>query len=109
MLMATRHLAVSDESGVKEVVVRIFMPERNDESWICRYEIDWPHQTSSRYAAGFDSVQAVVLALQMIGSEIYTSNYHRSGSLRWTEEGRGYGFPVPYSLRDVLVGDDVTL
>ena len=109
MLIARRHLVVTSDSGDKEVVVQVFQPEKDEDSWICRYEIDWPHQTSSRYAAGFDSVQAVVLALQMVGAEIYASSYHRSGSLKWTEQGQGYGFPVPHSLRDLLIGDDVTL
>lgn len=42
----------------------------------------------------------------MIGGEIYASEYHKSGALFLDEPGRGYGFPVASSLRDVLIGDD---
>jgi len=42
----------------------------------------------------------------MIGSEIYTSDYHKSGHLSSHESWRGYGFPVPQNLRDLLIGDD---
>ncbi|MFZ0194213.1 MAG: hypothetical protein WAL14_05270 [Pseudolabrys sp.] len=27
-------------------------------------------------------------------------------ALAWLSPGRGYGFPVPQSIRDLLVGDD---
>lgn len=53
-----------------------------------------------------DSAQALLLAMQMIGSEIYTSSYHRSGNLFLDAPGRGYGFPVAATLRDLLEGDD---
>ena len=48
-------------------------------------------------AWGIDSVQAILLALQMIGADIYTSSYHKSGHLMFEEAGQGYGFPVPES------------
>jgi hypothetical protein len=47
-----------------------------------------------------------VLALQMIGAEIYSSAYHREGRLRAYDNEKGYGFPVASSLRDLLVGVD---
>ena len=55
---------------------------------------------------GVDAVQALLFALQMIGAEVYTSSQHQSGRLEWLERGRGYGFPVPDNIRDLLVGDD---
>ena len=53
-----------------------------------------------------DSVQALLLALQAIGAELYRSEHHLSGRLLWEKEGGGYGFPVPRNIRDLLVGDD---
>ena len=53
-------------------------------------------------------MQALILALNMIGSEIYTSDYHKLGNLRSSDPWQGYGFPVPKSLRDLLEGDDAT-
>lgn len=34
------------------------------------------------------------------------SSYHKSGKLALDARGRGYGFPVVSSLRDLLEGDD---
>jgi hypothetical protein len=55
---------------------------------------------------GFDSIQAIFLALQTIGAEIYTSSYHKSGQLFLDKPGNGYGFPVMPTIRDLLEGDD---
>ena len=109
MLIAYRRLVITGPSGDTEVPVRLFQPENDDGMWTCRYEIDWPSEKWSRFAAGADSIQALILALQKIGAEIYTSSYHRSGSLRWLERQRGYGFPVPSNVRDLLRGDDAKL
>jgi hypothetical protein len=89
--------------------VRLFQPEDDNGMWICRYEIDWPDRKRSHFAAGVDAFQALILALQMIGAEIYTSKYHKSGTLQWFERSRGYGFPVGGNLRDLLIGDDADL
>jgi hypothetical protein len=48
--------------------------------WICRYEIDWPSEKRSYFAGGVDSSQALILALQMIGAELYASAHHKAGS-----------------------------
>lgn len=51
-------------------------------------------------------MQAMVLALQMIGFEIYNSEFHESGKLYGEKGRRGYGFPVMAAYRDLLQGDD---
>ena len=56
-----------------------------------------------------NSVQALDIALRMIGAEIYTSDYHKFGNLFVEAPGRGYGFPVPATIRDLLIGDDKKL
>ena len=109
MLIAYRRLVITGPSGDTEVPVRLFQPENDDGMWICRYEIDWPSQKRSHFAGGIDSFQALILALQMIGAEIYASTYHKAGSLKWFERYRGYGFPVGCNLRDLLIGDDTSL
>jgi hypothetical protein len=48
----------------------------------------------------------LVMALQMIGVEIYASRHHESGRLHWLAAGGGYGFPVSNNARDLLEGDD---
>jgi hypothetical protein len=44
--------------------------------------------------------------MQSIGTDIYFSEYHKSGQLMWEAPGKGYGFPVPHNARDLLIGDD---
>jgi hypothetical protein len=104
--IATRILSVRQGDQDTRVSIRIFAPEASKQNWSCRYEIAWPDGTRKMAAGGVDSVQALRLALQMIGAEIYTSEYHKSGNLIWHETGRGYGFPVASNLRDLLQGDD---
>ena len=106
MTVATRHLVLRSENGDVDVPVRIHAPEQAEAHWICRYEIGWPKGIAKRWGGGVDAVQALLLTMQMIGSEIYTSAHHASGELMWLEPGRGYGFPVPSGIRDLLVGDD---
>jgi hypothetical protein len=92
VLIAYRRLIITDPSGDTEVPIRLFQPENDEGMWICRYEIDWPSQKRSHFAGGVDSFQALILALQMIGAEIYTSAYHKAGSLKWFERYRGMAF-----------------
>ena len=43
MLIGTRVLRMRSGDTDTEVAIRLFMPEENDETWWCRYEIDWPN------------------------------------------------------------------
>jgi Domain of unknown function (DUF6968) len=107
MEIASRTLILRNGKDHIEIPIRMFTPKQQEpRAWSCRYEIDWPEGKEIREAWGVDSIQAMFLALQAIGSDIYTSTYHRSGNLYFEAPGRGYGFPVPVSLRDLLVGDD---
>lgn len=108
MIIATRVLKLREPDADIDVQIRIFAPERlHDGSWNCRYEIGWPDQTRTVNSGGVDSVQSLLLAMQMIGSEIYATNFHKAGKLFLDRPGSGYGFPVAVSLRDLLVGDDM--
>ena len=107
MLIASRSLKLKTTAQVVDIGIRLFAPvQASDGSWLCRYEIDWPEGMLVMEVAGIDAMQAIVVALQMIGSEIYTSNYHKAGQLSWDSHTRGYGFPIASSLRDLMVGDD---
>ena len=106
MEIAYRRLVVSAPGGDIDVPIRLFQPEDDNGMWVCRYEIGWPDRKRSYFGAGVDAVQALVHALLAIGAEIYASDYHKSGALRWYEPDRGYGFLLGNSLRDLLVGDD---
>jgi hypothetical protein len=106
MIIASRTLTLQRAGAKRDVQVAIFAPEPDGGSWKCQYEIDWPHGKWESFGAGVDAVQALTIALQKIGVEIYFSEYHKSGQLFWNKPGNGYGFPVPPSARDVLSGDD---
>jgi len=107
MIIATRTLKLHTPASVVDIPISISSPFReNDGTWFCAYEIGWPEGVWKSRAGGVDSIQSLFLTLQMIGSDIYTSNYHRSGQLFLDASGNGYGFPVPISLREMLVGDD---
>ena len=106
MIVAIRNLTLSLGADEEKAGISIYAPEVLDDTWVCRYEIEWPGQTRASFAAGVDSVQAIHLALQKIGMELYVSPYHLSGALKWENSGDGYGFPVPKNGRDLLVGSD---
>ena len=110
MLIAERTLSLRTKHGLAKIPVCLFAPENKpDGSWACRYAIDWPEGRWVMEAGGVDAVQAIMIALQMIGSELYTSGYHKAGQLFFESPGKGYGFPVPAPLRPLLEGDDKRL
>lgn len=106
MIIADRSLKVHQGQTDASVTVRVFMPECDNGTWTTRYEIDWPEGKRNGAARGIDSAQSLLLALTMIGSELYTSDYHKSGVLMWSNPGQGYGFPISQNLRYLLQGDD---
>ena len=106
MIIATRMLKVRGGSAEAQVPITLFVPTQSNGAWSCAYEIGWPSGKVESAAWGFDSVQAIILALQKIGSDLYTSSYHKSGKLSWEAVDKGYGFPLPNNIRDLLVGDD---
>jgi hypothetical protein len=108
MIIATRVLTLRRTGGETDIPVRLFAPEQQNDDWICRFEIDWPEGRLTQSAGGVDAMQALELAMKMIGVLLYASDHHESGELMWMEPGKGYGFPVTNSLRDLLIGDDKT-
>jgi hypothetical protein len=106
IVIATRVLTLRRPGGNIEIPICIYAPRQKHGDWFCKFEIGWPDGTLSMDAGGVDAVQALQLALQMIGAFIYSSDHHKAGNLAWGEPGKGYGFPVTGGLRDMLIGDD---
>lgn len=104
--MIRRTLTYTSKSGDMAVPVTIHPPLEGERDWSCAYEIGWPDAPRRGYGYGIDGTQALLLALKAVGTDLYTSDYHRSGRLRWIEPGDGYGYPVPKNIRDLLVGND---
>jgi len=44
--------------------------------------------------------------MKFIGAELYTSPAHAEGRLNCPGERAGYGFPLPWGMRDEAVGED---
>jgi len=109
MLIATRILKLRRPTGDSGIPIRIYAPEQREVDWACRLEVGWPDGMLEMAARGIDAVQALHLALQLVGAQAYASAHHASGKLMWLEPGRGYGFPVTNNLRDLLVGEDKKL
>jgi hypothetical protein len=105
MVIAERSFQVSG-SEVTEVSVRIFSPERHEQNWSCQYEIDWPDKIVVRKIYGLDSAQALVLAIYMIGTDLYSSSYHEQGRLTLDGKKGAFGFPVPRLIRENTRGYD---
>ena len=105
-MVGTRTLMLKVPGGEKQVLVTLETPEKSGDDWVCVYRIGWPERPKSFFARGFDALQAVHLAMQMVGAELYTRTYHAQGTLRWGKAGEGYGFPITPSLRHLLIGED---
>jgi hypothetical protein len=105
--MITRILCLADDPATR-IPVHLTAPVESPpgDDWSCRIEIGWPDRTVVRDIVGVDAVQALQLAMQMIGTELYVSDLHKAGRLMWQERGRGYGFPVTRNIRHLLIGDD---
>ncbi len=104
-LIASRTFRVRTEEGERDVPVRIFAPYERGGAWHCRTEIDWPDRTWAIDASGQDSAQALYIAMELAGVRLYTSDYHADDAFIFTD-WIGYGFPVPKTLRDMLIGHD---
>jgi hypothetical protein len=42
----------------------------------------------------------------MVGIDLYSSDPHKQGRLKWDEPHGGYGFPLNSGLRDLYEGRD---
>ncbi len=98
--IATRVLQAND----RKITVVIGRPEKfpEGEDYYCPYQILGFGNERVRYAGGVDAVQALQLALQKIGADLYTSQEAQSKQLAWVGGNLGdLGFPVPESIRDL--------
>lgn len=102
--MLTRILRLTDEPAIS-IAVNVFAPVQDGPDWSCTFAIGWPEGSLERKIFGIDAIQSLELALRMIGTELYTSEYHKAERLMWLKPGAGYGFPVPNIIRATLIGE----
>lgn len=87
-VIATRELQLRDPSG--SVLIEVGLPRSGSDKrdWICPFRISGLGRGDIlRYAAGIDGMQAMMLAFDIIGSYIHTSQAFRHGRLFWLEQG----------------------
>lgn len=101
-----RVLRLRNGPGYADVVVSIFWPEQRENSWFSDWTISWPDRERKGSAGGADAIQALLVALNIVGTELHCSAEHQAGRLNWADDWSGYGFPVPNGMRDALTGDD---
>lgn len=105
-MMLYRKLLLQLDKLDEAVNIAVYAPTRGKQDWSCQYSIGWPGGLRQGFGYGIDAMQAFLLALEAIGTDLYTSEHHRNGKLRWVAPGDGYGFPVPHTIRHLLIGSD---
>jgi hypothetical protein len=106
MKIAERELSVTISGTQLAVMICVFAPFPLQSDFACTYEINWPDGANHREIHGIDSMQALQLTLQQIGTSLYSSDDHERRKLVWEQPGQGHGFPLPNNARDLLVGED---
>lgn len=99
-IVARRELTL-DSSGKVTVVIGQPYPVDDGRTYFCPYQITGIGRGSVRRTGGVDSVQALFLALQMIGTDLYTSDEYQAQRLN-LDGDVDLGFPVPDSISDLL-------
>lgn len=103
-VVAERRLYLEGEPDTN-ICVRLGRPQKissptSGDVVLCPYQILGIGDEKVRSAGGVDEIQALQLAMEMVGSELYFKlNRKCGGKLRW-EAGKGgdLGFPVPPGL-----------
>ena len=75
------------ESGDASVTVRYLRPTlAPGGEYQCRWEIAWPDRVQQRYACGQDGVQALMLAMKTVHTELSVSDLYKSGNLTYLDQ-----------------------
>ncbi|MCE9524064.1 MAG: hypothetical protein K8S25_16730 [Alphaproteobacteria bacterium] len=100
--IAKRTLELSGDP-IREVTVLIRQPRPDGDDYRCEYQIIGlsDGKTHSSYGMGLDSMQALILTLQLIGAALYTSQPSKEGRLTWIG-ARNLGFPIPDVIADLV-------
>ncbi len=101
-----RILRLRRGTGLVDVAVDTSWSEQRANSWFADRAIHWPDRERKGSAGGSDAIQALIVALSLVGAELNCSAEHAAGRLIWADDWSGYGFPAPNGMRDALTGDD---
>jgi hypothetical protein len=79
----------------EKVLVRLYVPEQAEKSWVCRFEIGDPIDHALD-VHGTTSLQALALALSALSAVLYSTDLYRTGHLGAFGAFGGYlGIPAP--------------
>ncbi|MBM9502133.1 hypothetical protein JWG44_17890 [Leptospira sp. 201903071] len=97
-VIAKRELDLSQGKTKQKVIVKIGKPKPSEDKkmdWYCPFQIQGLGLDEIKVSFGIDSIQALQLAMEMIGS-ILRLHYQRinPGKLTWLNE-ENLGFPLP--------------
>lgn len=86
----------SEGQPIGKVTVKIGRPvEVEIGRSYCPYQIQGMGEEKMRYAMGVDTIQALILALTKVGTDLYTSQEWKMRSLTWMGDSSGnLGIPV---------------
>jgi hypothetical protein len=96
-IIATRSIEVLTKEGSPERTMTVLIGRPTQEptgEWRCPYQIIGDGSEHPFGALGLDAVQAIELALKIIGARLAATTEAREGRLRWAGE-RDLGFPLP--------------
>jgi len=97
-VIAERYLSLSMNGEERQIRIALGRPyQEPDHAYFCPFKIIGLEAERARRAGGVDSIQAIQLALVMIGAEL--SRY--SELLKWNGES-SMGFPA--SIHDPAIG-----
>ena len=72
------------ESGDDIITARFLQPAlAPGGEYQCRWVILWPNRVQQRYACGADGIQALMLAMKSVHSEMMESDLYKSGKLTY--------------------------
>ncbi|HEY5721274.1 MAG TPA: hypothetical protein VIT45_03040 [Allosphingosinicella sp.] len=108
-IIARRELSLS---GGDPVLIEIGIPfevKLEHSEYRCPYRITGIGSGRVRASIGIDALQALMLALQVIGSDLYSSEEYRTGRLSWFADdwSRSLGLPVFEGFRDLLPAEPI--
>lgn len=70
-----------------DLVIRFYTPARvPGGEFQCRYSIGWPEREVCRYTCGEDGVQALMLAMRTVHSDLAESEAYKDGRLTWCDQ-----------------------
>lgn len=94
-VIVTRQLYLVDEPK-REILVKIGKPQRSEHNdYCCPVQVTGIGDEHIYGIVGFDSVQAVELAMRFLGSELQHLNTRYEGRIRWGDAPKGwFGFPI---------------